>query len=1131
MKALLYSGVAICAYFSLLVQPAQAQFSYTTNADNTITVTGYTGPPWAVTIPTNINGLLVTSIGTNAFAGLNLASVTIPGSVTSIGEGAFESCTSLTNVNMTNGFTIIGPGAFLDFMIKNKCQAATYLSSLGDSTGGAGSYLPSVTDTWASILAVHYSWPWSNYAVAAYCLGDGLPKMSPLFYTNGGVISFDYGINDYLQTNFSTNAGTLVTSNSVPFYFGREWLGCVCLLELGTNKITAGLPSLPSPSGTVSANTNGMTFTGTWYPANTYYYGWPATNFTAMGSLNTGATAAATVYGTSVIVGATTDGYDSGGFLVAIDGTNYGVAQPGYLNGLAGNDMEAAAFIYTNFPPGFHNVVVTVTNSGGGRSTLDYIASADQAVQQAPVILAGNVIYPTNWTSGGSPAQINAFNAVIFNDCQTLRYVGFPVALVDISTICMPFTNTGYANNLHPGVAANVAEAQAFINAANATELSGSISNIGPYAFQDCHSLASVTIPNSVTSIGSYAFSGSGLTSVCFEGNAPTNSAEDVFESDPVTAIFYVSGATGWGSNYEGIPTVLCTQCGGGESLQVTITPAGAITAGAQWQVDGGAWQNSGATVTNLSAGSHTVSLSTISGYAFTDWNTNGIVASTSSSYTFTLINNVTLVANFTPLYTYKVTASPSNGGTVSAGGTNGGGIFPAGSTNAVLATANSGFEFIGWTGDATGTVNPLLVTVNTNLNITANFAISTNFTLTVITNGEGMVTPNPNGKLFKTNSTHTLTATAASGNLFSNWTGSITTNKNPLTIKLESSMVLQANFIPNPFIPFVGTYNGLFWATNGIVAETNAGMLKGLALTSNGTYSGSLLINGASKGFSGSFDLAGQASKSISLGGQEGNVEVVMTLTSNNPAPQVTGMVSNAGWVATNLIADRATNTPLSAQYTLLIPPDTNSASSPSGYGYALITGSSGTAKTPATAKITGALADGTAFIQSAPLSIDGYVPIYANLYSSKGLLLGWINLTNASGMSLAWVHPAVHSGLFTGAFTSTNQIALSPWTNPPATNALPTNLVVVETTDNTPVQTNDFTITITNRTLDFGKWSGPATPLNGSIAPKTGLLKVTFGSGASKTTGYGVILLNGTNGGGYFLNKANAGAVILEP
>ncbi len=50
-------------------------------------------------------------------------------------------------------------------------------------------------------------------------------------------------------------------------------------------------------------------------------------------------------------------------------------------------------------------------------------------------------------------------------------------------------------------------------------------------------------------------------------------------------------------------------------SLQVTISPAGAVTAGAQWQVDGGALQNSGDTVTGLSVGSHTLSFTTVSGY------------------------------------------------------------------------------------------------------------------------------------------------------------------------------------------------------------------------------------------------------------------------------------------------------------------------------------------------------------------------------------------------------------------------------------------------------------------------------------------------------------------------------------
>ena len=43
-------------------------------------------------------------------------------------------------------------------------------------------------------------------------------------------------------------------------------------------------------------------------------------------------------------------------------------------------------------------------------------------------------------------------------------------------------------------------------------------------------------------------------------------------------------------------------------SLTVTITPSGAVSAGAQWRVDGGTWRNSGYTQTGLSPGSHTVS-------------------------------------------------------------------------------------------------------------------------------------------------------------------------------------------------------------------------------------------------------------------------------------------------------------------------------------------------------------------------------------------------------------------------------------------------------------------------------------------------------------------------------------------
>jgi hypothetical protein len=93
-----------------VVQAQFGQFDYITNADGTsVTVTGYTGPGGAVTIPGTIYGLPVTAIGTNAFAGFaNLTSVTIPGSVANIGQGAFATCASLVSAYFQGN----APGTF-----------------------------------------------------------------------------------------------------------------------------------------------------------------------------------------------------------------------------------------------------------------------------------------------------------------------------------------------------------------------------------------------------------------------------------------------------------------------------------------------------------------------------------------------------------------------------------------------------------------------------------------------------------------------------------------------------------------------------------------------------------------------------------------------------------------------------------------------------------------------------------------------------------------------------------------------------------------------------------------------------------------------------------------------------------
>ena len=89
------------------------------------------------------DGSKVTSIGNGAFSYCtSLTSVTIPDSVTSIGNGAFSYCTSLTSVTIPDSVTSIGEWAFCDC---DSLTSVTIPDSVTEIGGSAFSYCTSLT--------------------------------------------------------------------------------------------------------------------------------------------------------------------------------------------------------------------------------------------------------------------------------------------------------------------------------------------------------------------------------------------------------------------------------------------------------------------------------------------------------------------------------------------------------------------------------------------------------------------------------------------------------------------------------------------------------------------------------------------------------------------------------------------------------------------------------------------------------------------------------------------------------------------------------------------------------------------------------------------------------------------------
>ena len=427
--------------------------------------------------------------------------------------------------------------------------------------------------------------------------------------------------------------------------------------------------------------------------------------------------------------------------------------------------------------------------------------------------------------------------------------------------------------------------------------------------------------------------------------------------------------------------------------------------------------------------------------------------------------------------------------------------------------------------------------TATSGTNISASIAM-------ISVSGEGTISPVP--KKLTAGKTYTLTATPASGWVFSGWqttgltennsgvslaglAGTAETSGNVLKFTPGASTTIVAAFLPAtvsaPFSSYQGVYNGLFYnATE--MSPGSSGFIS-LKLNGNGTYSGRAWQGTNTYTFSSKFASSSTSNQvEAKLAGQP-PLTLSLQLLSTNGASAISGDVTQSGWATpSSLWADLAptwtgkSHSPWAGTYTASIP--WNATTPLAGDSYATVT-------VPDSGYLSavGGLADGSTFNQTVPISKEGSWPLFA-VSSSKDVILGWVSLTTNGPVStnLLWSKGA-NSGSYIEGFTNQQvQLIGSPYKaeNLPLDLAEPivilsggglsanlTNLVALAHKSKTSYVSSNVTLQIQAATGSFSGW---------------------FTTNGKRESMSGVILQNTNGARGYFFGKeaSESGEVLLQ-
>ncbi len=183
-------------------------------------------------------------------------------------------------------------------------------------------------------------------------------------------------------------------------------------------------------------------------------------------------------------------------------------------------------------------------------------------------------------------------------------------------------------------------------------------------------------------------------------------------------------------------------------------------------------------------------------GWNFVEW--TGDATGTDSTVTITMDSDKSVTAVFEeeeePPAEYDLTISiDGEGSTDPAEGTH---TYTEGETVTVEATPAEGWQFVEWTGDETGTDATIDITMDSDKSITAVFEEEVvEYDLTINIDGEGSTDPAEGTHTYEEGEEVTITASAADGWEFVEWTGDESGTETDITVTVDEDMEITAVF------------------------------------------------------------------------------------------------------------------------------------------------------------------------------------------------------------------------------------------------------------------------------------------------------------------------------------------------